>query len=249
MRCSVIDIFLMLSVRTITVHSADTPILSDVSVDFAPGTVCAVMGPNGSGKSTLARTLIGDPALTVVSGDILLDDASLTHLPPYERARRGVFYSPQSPPALPGITVQQLLREAVPRDRMDSKKLLAAIADAAAQLHIPHDLLSRSLNDNFSGGERKKMEVLQALILAPRYIILDEIDTGVDVDAVGVISHALATLHKTHPASTLILITHYARIFSALTVDAAIVMRDGTVARRGDAALVAAIDAHGYDAI
>lgn len=239
----------MLSLRNLTVHSGTKPILANLSVDFAPGAVYAVMGPNGSGKSTLARTLIGDPALTIIAGDIVVDGTPITQLPPYERARRGIFYSPQSPPALPGITVQQLLREAVPRDRMDSKKLLAAIAQAADALHISPDLLSRSLNDNFSGGERKKMEVLQAMVLEPRYIILDEIDTGVDVDAVGLISHALATLHAAHPNSTLILITHYARIFTSLTPHHAIVMRDGTIAQRGDATLVAAIDANGYDAV
>ncbi len=237
----------MLSLRNLTVHSGDTQILSNLSADFLPSKVYAVMGPNGSGKSTVARTIIGDPSLTVTAGDVLLDDTSITALLPYERARSGIFYSPQSPPALPGITVQTLLREAVPRDRVSSKDLIGAIARAADDVRISHDLLTRSLNENFSGGERKKMEVLQALVMQPRYVILDEIDTGVDVDAIGILSQALAQLHATHPQTTLVLITHYTRIFAHLPVDETIVVHHGTVARRGDASLAAAIDADGYD--
>lgn len=239
----------MLSLRDICVAAGDTTILTNVSLDFAPGKVYAVMGPNGSGKSTVARTLIGDPALTVKSGDVVLDDNMITDVAPDERARRGIFYSPQSPPALPGVTVQMLLREAVARDTMTSTALLATINDAARKLRIPEELLSRSLNDNFSGGERKKMEVLQALVLHPRYIILDEIDTGVDVDAVGTISRALADLHAVAPQTTIVLITHYARVFAHVRADAAFVMRNGAVVATGDASIIETIDRNGYDAV
>jgi Fe-S cluster assembly ATP-binding protein len=204
------------------------------------------MGTNGSGKSTLAKTIMGDPRYTVTSGTITLDDVHITDLSSHERAHRGIFLAPQSPLAIPGVSVQQLLRAAIPRDVLNSTTLLHKITNTAKALQIPDELLKRSLNENFSGGERKKMEMLQMAILNPQYIILDEIDTGVDVDALKVIATFLAQTLANDPHKTLIIITHYNRILSDLPVDHVFIMQSGHITRSGDKSLAHEIEQKGY---
>jgi len=235
----------MLSIKNITVSANEKEILHDISIDFSIGNIYAIMGVNGSGKSSLAKTIVGDPAMTITNGTILLNKTNITALPTNERAQKGLFFSPQSPLAISGVTVSQLLRAAIPRDKMTSKVLSQKIKDTAKELEIPTELLTRSLNENFSGGERKKMEVLQAAIIDPQYLILDEIDTGVDVDALKVIALFLKKL-STQPHKTLILITHYNRILSYLSVNEVIVMKDGTITQKGDASLAKKIETTGY---
>lgn len=236
----------MLSIQKITVNAANKEILHDLSFDFFPGKIYAIMGVNGSGKSTFARTIMGDPAFDVASGKITLHDKNITQLPPHERARMGIFLAPQSPLAIPGITVQQLLRTAISRDILTSEALLEKINGVAHDLEIKKDLLTRSLNEDFSGGERKKMEMLQAGILDPKYIFLDEIDTGVDVDALTKISAFITKMKDVDSQKTFIIITHYNRILSQLPVDEVLVMQNGIIIEHGNASLAEKIENEGY---
>ncbi len=235
----------MLSIKNLTVSAEEKEILHDITLDFNKGKVYAIMGINGSGKSSLVKTIMGNPIMHVNKGSLICDNVDITKLPTNKRAQKGIFLSPQSPIAIPGVTVQQLLRTAISRDTMTSKALTQKIKEVANQLKIPKELLSRSLNHNFSGGERKKMEVLQAAILNPQYVILDEIDTGVDVDALKIIANFLKAFIA-NTTKTLILITHYNRILSYLPVDEVIVMKDGTIAQKGNASLAKIIESEGY---
>jgi len=235
----------MLSIKNLTIQANEKEILTNVSVDFDINKVYAIMGVNGSGKSSLVKSIMGDPDLVVTNGSITINTTEISKLKPNERARYGIFLSPQSPIAIPGVTVSQLLRAAIPRDKMSSKDLIKNINIASEELKIPKGLLKRSLNENFSGGERKKMEVLQVAVLNPTYIILDEIDTGVDIDALKVIAKFLKKLSQ-KDGVTLILITHYNRILSYLPVDKVIVMKDGKITQTGDAPLADKIEKEGY---
>jgi Fe-S cluster assembly ATP-binding protein len=235
----------MLSIKNLTVQATEKEILHDISINFNINKIYAIMGVNGSGKSSLVKTIMGDPTMKITKGQIFIDSKNISVLPANERAKQGLFLSPQSPMAIPGITVGQLLRSAIPRDTIDSKTLTTTIKQFAQELEIPKELLTRSINENFSGGERKKMEVLQAAILNPKYIILDEIDTGVDVDALKIIANFLKTITN-DTKKTLILITHYNRILSYLHIDEVIVMKNGTIAKRGDATLAKIIEQKGY---
>ena len=236
----------MLSIKNLTVTADNKKILQNINLDFDTNKIYAIMGTNGSGKSSLAKSIMGDPSMNISSGTISLNEQEITNMSPNERAHKGLFLSPQSPIAIPGVTVRQLLRNAIPRDTINSKDLLIKIKKVAKKLEITEELLSRSLNHNFSGGERKKMEVLQAAILNPQYIILDEIDTGVDVDALGIIAKFLKDMAST-TQKTLILITHYNRILSYLPVDEVIVIKAGKVVQKGDASLAQTIESKGYE--
>ncbi|MEN8252078.1 MAG: Fe-S cluster assembly ATPase SufC [Patescibacteria group bacterium] len=236
----------MLSVKNLTVNADEKEILHDISASFDVNKIYAIMGINGSGKSSFANTLIGNPSFTLANGTIKLDKKDITKLPPNKRAEKGLFFSPQSPLAISGVTVGQLLRSAIPRDKTDSKTLSKQIKETAKELKMPNELLSRSLNENFSGGERKKMEILQMAILDPKYIILDEIDTGVDVDALKIIATFLKNFTK-NTDKTLILITHYNRILTNLPVDKIFVMKDGKITQEGDATLAEKIEKSGYE--
>jgi Fe-S cluster assembly ATP-binding protein len=235
----------MLTIRDLTIQIDKKEILHNLSLDFDIGKVYAIMGVNGSGKSSFVKTIMGDPGIDIVNGKIILDSKEITKLPANKRSQLGIFLSPQTPVAIPGVTVRQLLRTAISRETLSSQELTQKIKDIAKELEIPKDLLSRSLNHNFSGGERKKMEVLQMAILDPKYIILDEIDTGVDVDALKVIANFLKQLLD-KKQKTLILITHYNRILSYLPVDEVVVMKNGSITQKGDATLAQTIESKGY---
>jgi len=235
----------MLSIKNLTTQAEQEEILHDVSINFDTNKVYAIMGVNGSGKSSLAKTMMGDTTFTIVNGGIFLNAKNINDMRPDERAKIGIFLSPQSPLAIPGVTINQLLRSAIPRSAISNKDLIRKIKDTANNLDIPKKLLARSLNENFSGGERKKMEVLQAAILNPQYIILDEIDTGVDVDALKIIAKFLKDF-ITNTDKTLILITHYNRILSHLPVDEVIVMNGGKITQTGNATLAEKIERTGY---
>ncbi len=235
----------MLSIKNLTVAADNKEILKNITIDFDANKIYAIMGINGSGKSSLVKSIMDDPAMQIMDGQIFIDSTNITGLPTNERATKGIFLSPQSPISIHGVTVGQLLRSAISRDKMDSKILTSKIKKVAKELEIPKELLTRSLNENFSGGERKKMEVLQAAILDPQYIILDEIDTGVDVDALKIIANFLKKITD-NSEKTLILITHYNRILSYLNVDEVIVMKDGKITQKGDSTLAQTIELEGY---
>lgn len=245
----------MLSIKNLTATVDKKIILHNISIAFRPGKVYAIMGPNGSGKSTLARVIMGDPTFDIKrSSSITLghgkDALNLLKLSADKRAHAGIFLSQQSPLAIPGVTVRDLIRVATKNTAqrsghtaLDVKKELEHLAQ---MLKIPDELLNRSLNDGFSGGERKKMEVLQMALLNPHYIFLDEVDTGVDVDALKTIAHFLKKYIK-DTKKTLIIITHATRILRYLTPDQTIVIRSGRIVAKGDATLAQNVEKSGFE--
>ncbi len=216
----------------------------------------AIMGPNGSGKSTLAYALMGHPAYEVTEGQILLDGADVSELGADERAQRGLFLAFQYPHAIPGVTVTSFLRSAINAKRKaanggeDSpvpipefrKELLGAMEE----LKVPRELASRYLNDGFSGGEKKRVEILQMAMLKPRIAVLDETDSGLDIDALKIVANGVNSL--VGPQMGALVITHYQRILNYITPDHVHVFVDGRVVASGGAELAHQLEADGYEA-
>lgn len=239
----------MLSLKNITASADGKEILHDISLALRPGRIYAVMGPNGGGKSTLGRAIMGDAGLHLgVRSRILLDRQDITTLSADKRAALGVFLSAQSPLAIPGVSVRDILRTALAGSSRTALQVKEQIDATAAQLGIASELLDRGLNDGASGGERKKLEVLQMALLNPRYIVLDEIDTGVDVDALRTIARFLKKF-VADTTTTLVIITHATRILRYLVPDETIVIANGRIAARGDAALARTIEQNGFDTV
>jgi Fe-S cluster assembly ATP-binding protein len=242
-------------------------IISDVSMQFEPGKTHVIMGPNGSGKSTLAHVLMGSPEYAV-KGTIFLGDKDVTTMTTSERAKLGVFLAFQSPVAISGVSVTNILRAAYQEihpgtTKIEAKKvhnpvlaarwtsssmtlpeLLETIKRYAALLQIEPTLLTRSIHEGFSGGERKKIEVLQALVLQPTFAIFDEIDTGLDVDALKIVANGIDLLRKN--GTGCIIITHYQRLLSYLHPDVVTVIKNGSIVKTGKASLAKKIEGSGY---
>lgn len=237
----------MLEIKNLSVGIGSKPILKKLSLTLKKGEITVLMGPNGSGKSTLAHTIAGNPNFSVKRGSsILLEGKEIRGFKPEKRASLGVFLSFQNPLPLPGVSVLDLLRLAR-EGKDDALELRTKAKKYAKELGIDESLLFRSLHDGFSGGEKKKIETLEAGILEPKLCILDEIDSGVDVDALRNIARFIAK-HRMPDASILI-ITHSTRILKYLTVDKVIVMRDGAIIKEGTMALAALIDKKGFENI
>lgn len=236
-----------LTLKNFTVFVKKKKILDNLNFKFEKGKTYVLMGPNGSGKSTLALAVFGHPAYSLSRGSrVSFNDRNLKLLSPEKRARQGLFLSFQSPLSVPGVTVFQLLRQAL-SGRVDVLTLRDRMDETARLLKIKKELLERSLNEEFSGGEKKKMEVLQAALLDPQLLIFDEVDTGVDIDSLRLITSALKTLRK--QGRTLILITHYNRILKYLRPDQVLVMKSGRLVKTGDYQLAGKIEKDGYENI
>lgn len=234
----------MLSLKTVTVKAAEKVILKDISHTFEKGKIYAIMGPNGSGKSTLVQSIIGNSLYSLsTKSSITLNKKKLNDLSPDKRAKLGIGVTFQSPLALQGISVFQLLRLAV-KD-MDVLELYEKIETIAKELKIKKELIDRPLNEGASGGERKKLEVLQMAILNPSIIFFDEIDTGVDIDSLKTI---FTFLKKYKGDKTFVFITHYSKIFSYLDPDEVLVMKDGKLVKKGKRELIGVIEKKGYEA-
>lgn len=237
----------MLKLTNISVSAGAKKIIKNLSFTFEDNKVYVIMGPNGSGKSTLAHTLMASPIYTV-SGPksaplIALDNENITELDAEKRAKKGIFLSFQNPVSLSGITVFQLLQLAL-SGIMKPLALRSQILKTAQKLHLSEDLLRRSLNDNASGGEKKKLEVLQGAVLNKSVQIYDEVDTGVDVDALKTIA---SFLHANKKGKTYIVITHYNRILKYLKPDVVLVLMNGSLVATGSAKLAKEIEKNGYD--
>ncbi|MEK9173676.1 MAG: Fe-S cluster assembly ATPase SufC [Patescibacteria group bacterium] len=247
----------MLSLKNVTVSITDKEILHDISFDFLPGSTYALLGPNGSGKSTLGNAIMGHPDYTLTeTSELLWNNESLISLKPDERAKQGIFLSFQNPLPLPGVSVMDLFRmalvgsshtkpaEASKDKKMDAMTLHKKVRALAEELSIKEELLKRSLYEGFSGGEKKKIEALQAALLEPAVAIFDEIDTGVDVDALKLIT---AFLKKHLPEeTTLIYITHSHKLLSVLKPDQVLVLKDGHLVKTGDQTLAHEIEEEGF---
>jgi len=233
----------MLKIKNLHVNVGKTSILEGFNFDFEEGKVYAVMGPNGSGKSTLAFTIAGHPGYQIEKGSLRFGNEDITELSPDKRAQAGVFLSFQSPLSLSGVTVFQLLRIALGKKK-DPLALKKEIESVAKKLGIKKELLERSLNEGASGGEKKKLEMLQASILDPKLLIFDEIDTGVDVDALKKIAKYM---HDNKKGKTYIIITHYNRILHHIKPDQVLVLKNGKLVKTGAAKLAQEIEKNGYE--
>ncbi len=235
------------SCKDIHVFVGDKEIVKGVSFEIYPGEKHALMGPNGSGKSTLAAALMGHPAYRV-EGEIRLQGEPLDGLPADERARRGMFLSFQYPVAVPGVSVASFLRAALSARRgsdVPVRQFRTLMNEAFDVLGIPRSFMARYLNDGFSGGEKKRLEILQMLVLKPVFALLDETDSGLDIDALKVVSEGIN--RAAGSATGVLLVTHYQRILNYVTPDAVHVFMNGRVVRSGGPGLARELEERGYD--
>ncbi len=225
-------------------------LIRGVSLTIQPGETHALMGPNGSGKSTLASAIAGNPAYTITSGQVLFKGDDITDAPADERARAGVFLSLQYPTPVPGVTMVNLMREALKARRgeeVPAREFLAELRETLATLKMSEDFARRYVNDGFSGGEKKRAEILQFGMLKPDLAVLDETDSGLDVDALRTVAEGVNSLRT--PEMGVLLITHYERILNYITPDVVHVLVQGQIVASGDASLAKRIETDGYDPI
>ena len=240
---------ILLQVKDLSVSVEDKDILKGLNLEVRKGETHVLMGPNGAGKSTLGNALMGNPNYIVKSGEIIFNGKSILDEPVNQRAKDGLFMSFQNPLEVPGISLSNFIRNALEnrtgeRIRLwDFRKKIAAAMDV---LQMDHSYAERDLNVGFSGGEKKKAEILQLLMLNPSLAILDETDSGLDVDAVRTVSKGVEEYQKNRDGA-LIIITHSTRILESLHVDATHVLVDGTIVENGDASLVDEINENGFE--
>jgi Fe-S cluster assembly ATP-binding protein len=239
-----------LEINNLRVAIGESEIIRDLSLTVRTGEVHAIMGPNGSGKSTLAKVIAGHPDYRITSGGVLLDGENLLELGADERARRGLFLAFQYPSEIPGVTIANFLRAAAQSRLPDGEELEAT--DYYAKLYEKMDLLdidrsftSRSVNEGFSGGEKKRCEILQMAMLEPRFAVLDETDSGLDIDALKVVAHGVNSLRG--PNLGVLLITHYQRMLNYIIPDFVHVMVQGRIVRNGGKDLALKLEEKGYD--
>ena len=241
----------LLELDNLHVAVAGTEILRGVSLTVGEGEIHALMGPNGSGKSTLAKTLLADPGYEVTAGTIRFRGEDVTALGPDGRAARGMFLGFQHPEAIPGVSVLNFLRQAMANRKgindFSVLEVRMSVLQWAARLGMDDRFVSRYLNEGFSGGERKKNEILQMALLEPEFAVLDETDSGLDIDALVEVSRAIQEVRSERPALGILLITHYQRILDHLPPDQVHVLLDGRVAISGGPELVTRIEAEGFD--
>lgn len=243
-----------LSVQAKTVDEAEKQILRGLNLTIGEGEVHAVMGPNGCGKSTLAKVLIGDSAYKVTSGSATFNDRSLFDLEPHERALEGLFLAFQSPPAIPGVSNLDFLRAAVNAQRastgepeLDVIEFYGLATEKLTELKINPDFLNRNVNEGFSGGERKRNEMLQMALLQPKLAILDEIDSGLDIDALKDVADAIAQVRASDSKRSLLVVTHFERFLNYVDADHVHVMHQGRIVKSGGKELATKLDEEGYD--
>ena len=241
----------MLEVKNLTVQIEDKRILNGLNLTVNRGEVAAIMGPNGSGKSTLSYVIAGKPDYEVLDGEILLNGQNLLEMGPDERASAGVFLAFQYPLEIPGVATMTFLKAALNAQRksrgeveLTTPDFIKRVNGSAAQLEIPKEMLRRALNVGFSGGEKKRMEILQMALLQPSFCILDETDSGLDIDALRVVSEGVNVLRS--PERAFLVITHYQRLLNYIVPDVVHVMSGGRVVRSGGKELALELEANGY---
>jgi Fe-S cluster assembly ATP-binding protein len=242
----------LLKIRNLHAGVEGKEILRGIDLEVRAGEVHAVMGPNGSGKSTLAQVLAGHPAYTVTAGEVLYEGRNLLEMAPEVRAREGVFLAFQYPVGLPGVANAQFLKAAVNEIRahrgleeLDAMEFLQVLKEKLALVEMDASFTSRPVNEGFSGGEKKRNEILQMALLEPKLAVLDETDSGLDIDALRIVAGGIDRLRR--PDNAIILVTHYQRILNYITPDRVHVLAGGRIVKSGDRALALELEARGYD--
>jgi Fe-S cluster assembly ATP-binding protein len=242
----------MLTIKNLKVNVEGKPILNGIDLEVKAGEVHAIMGPNGSGKSTLAQTLAGREQYQVVGGEVRYEGEDLLALAPEERARRGVFLAFQYPVEIPGVSNIYLLKSAlnaVRRTRgepeLDALDFLTLVREKLKLMEMPEEFIYRGVNEGFSGGEKKRNEILQLAVLEPRLAILDETDSGLDIDALKVVANGVNRLRAAERA--IVLVTHYQRLLDYIVPDRVHVLSGGRIVKSGDRGLALELEEHGYD--
>ena len=237
----------MLKIKNLKVKIEEKEILRGVDLEVGKGEVVALMGPNGSGKSSLSNTLMGNPNYEITGGEIIFEGKNINEMSPDERAALGIFMAFQYPVAIPGVTVREMLIASL-RSRGQEVKAIDVkrqVEEIAKELRISDDLLSRGINEGFSGGEKKKMEILQMKILQPKLAILDETDSGLDLDAMNFVAFEVQRQIQ-QTGMSVILITHYQKMLSLINVDRVVVLKKGLVVDRGGKELIEELGKNGY---
>ncbi len=242
----------LLEVRDLRVSVEDLEILRGVNLSVKPGEVHAIMGPNGSGKSTLVSVLAGKPGYTVTGGQAIYEGEDLLALEPEVRARKGVFLAFQYPLELPGVRAWQFLKAAVDAlreyrgdEEMGAREFDRLLREKMKMVEIDPDLIRRAVNEGFSGGEKKKNEVLQMAVLEPKLALMDETDSGLDIDALRVVADGVNRLRN--PSNAVVLVTHYQRILNYIAPDYVHILLEGRIARSGGPELALELEEKGYD--
>ena len=242
---------MLLEIKDLRVRAEDKEILKGLSLSVDAGQVHAIMGPNGSGKSTLARVLAGHPGYEVIGGSITYDGKDLLELDPEVRACEGVFMAFQYPVEIPGINNTYFLKAAVNAVRkyrgqqeLDAVEFMGVVREKAKLLAMDQSILSRSVNEGFSGGEKKRNEIFQMAVLEPRLAVLDETDSGLDIDALQVVAHGVNALRS--PSRAILVVTHYQRLLNYIVPDVVHVLTGGRIVRSGGKELALELEAKGY---
>ncbi len=241
-----------LEIKDLHINLGDRPIVKGVTLTIKPGEVHAIMGPNGTGKSTLAKAIAGHPDYQIVRGDVRVDGKSVLEMEPDERARAGLFLAFQYPSEIPGVSIANFLRAAVQArlaegEELDASGYYKKLYAKMDLLKIDRKFTSRSVNEGFSGGEKKRCEILQMAMLEPKFALMDETDSGLDIDALRIVADGVNAQRATASAPGILLITHYQRLLNYIVPDFVHVMWDGRIVKSGDKSLALELEAKGYD--
>ena len=242
----------MLSIKNINVSlkNEDKKIIKDLSLEINDGETHAIMGPNGTGKSTLAKVIMGHYLFTLTSGEIFFNGTKLNDLTTDERAKLGIFLAMQDPTVIDGVTNSEFLKtssEEITGKHIDYFKFITKVNNSLKDLEFSKDMIHRHVNAGFSGGEKKKNEVLQIKILKPKLIILDELDSGLDVDSLKIVCENINKYKSENPNTSILIITHYPRILEMIKPDYVHVMKNGTIVKTGDISLATLTEKVGYN--
>ena len=239
----------ILTISNLHVGIEGTPILKGIDISIPSGEIHAIMGRNGSGKTTAANVIMGHPSYDIEEGDVLLSGESILDMEPWERSRSGVFLSFQYPQSVPGLQVGNFLRKSVSSVRGDEAAKGSAfredLKNAMSKLNIPSSFLSRYVNDGFSGGEKKRFEILQMMLLKPRLAVLDETDSGLDIDALRIVSQGVNAMRDA--GRSFLVITHYQRLLDHIVPDFVHVLSEGQIVKSGPKELALELEEKGYD--
>ena len=245
----------MLSIKNLHASIGDKEILKGLNITVNAGEIHAIMGPNGAGKSTLAAIIAGNENYEMTSGEILLDNEDISEMSPEERSHKGVFLSFQYPVEIPGVSVTNFMRASINesrkaqgKDEMPASEMLKLIREKSELLEIDRKFLSRSLNEGFSGGEKKRNEIFQMAMLEPKLAILDETDSGLDIDALRIVANGIREVRAERPTLGIVLITHYQRLLDELQPDVVHILIDGQIVKSGGMELAAELERSGYEA-